>query len=152
MIDNKDYQNFKEIHDKEIKKIQSDMIEAGRKINIARGELLAAEFFMSSENGKISMSIEGDLPRLEMECSKSQALFFVYEVLNHIYDGDFKRAFSDVAAFEVYLKVDEQIGTGSIKSITFDKTGKSEEEINLFDTLMKMSPEELAKIKEQMNE
>ena len=152
MIDFKDFQNFKEIHEKEIKKIQSDMIEAGRKINIARGELLAAQFFMHDENAKISMSIERNYPRLEMDCSKSQAVFFVYEVLKHIYDGDFKRAFSDVAAFEVFTRINEQRGTGCIKSVTFDKTGKSEEEINLFDTLMKMSPEELMKLKEQMNE
>ena len=111
MIDTKDFQNFKEIHEKEIKKIQSDMIEAGRKINIAMGELLAAQFFMSDGsdgNAKISMSIEGNLPRLEMECSRSQAIFFVYEVLNHIYDGDFKRAFSDVAAFEVFFYKSER--------------------------------------------
>ena len=128
------------------------MLQASNKFNIAMGELLAAQFFMSSENGKISFSIEGDLPRLEMECSKSQAVFFVYEILNHIYDGDFKRAFSDVAAFEVFTKVNEQRGTGCIKNVTFDKTGKTEEEINLFDTLMKMPPEELMKLKEQINE
>ena len=152
MIDTKDFQDFKEIHENEIKKIQDDMLQASNKFNIAMGELLAAQFFMSSENGKISFSIEGDLPRLEMECSKSQAVFFVYEILNHIYDGDFKRAFSDVAAFEVFTKVNEQRGTGCIKNVTFDKTGKTEEEINLFDTLMKMPPEELMKLKEQINE
>ena len=152
MIDTKDYANFKEIHDKELKKIQGDMIEASNKFNIALSEFLAVQFFMSSANGKISMSIEGDLPRIEMDCSESQAVFFVYEVLKQVYDGDFKRAFSAVAAFEVYLKVDEQRGAGHMSEFTFDKTGKSEEEINLFETLVKMSPEELAKLKEQMNE
>lgn len=152
MIDTKDFKDFKEIHDDEIKKIQDDMIEACHKMNIAMGELLVAQFFMSSENGKISMSIERDNPRIEMECSKCQAVFFVYEILKAVYNGDFKRAFSDVAAFEVFIKTNERKGIGHIKSVTFDKTGKTEEEINLFDTLMKMSPEELAKLKEQMNE
>jgi hypothetical protein len=152
MIDTKDFQDFEEIHDNEIKKIQDDMLQASNKFNIAMGEFLAAKFFMSSENGKISFSIESDLPQLEMECSKSQAVFFVYEILKVVYNGDFKRAFSDVAAFEVFTKTNEQRGTGYIKHATFDKTGKSKEEINLFDTLMKMSPEELAKLKEQMNE
>ena len=104
MIDTEDFQNFKEIHKKEIKKIQSDMIEASNKLNIAMGELLAAQFFMTDGNAKILMSIEGNLPRLEMDCSRSQAVFFVYEVLNHIYDGDFKRAFSDVAALKFLQK------------------------------------------------
>lgn len=152
MIDKKDFEEFKEIHDNEIKKIQGDMVEASNKFSIALGELLAVQFFMSSENGKMSFSIESDKPRIEMDCSKAQAVFFVYEVLNQVYSGDFKRAFSDVAAFEVFIKVNEQRGKGYVKSFTFDKTGKSEEEINLFDTLMKMSPEELAKLKEQMDE
>lgn len=128
------------------------MVEACNKFNIAMGELLAAQIFMSSENGKMSFNIEGDIPRIEMDCSKSQAVFFVYEVLDQIYSGDFKKAFSDVAAFKVFIKVNEQRGLGYVKSFTFDKTGKSEEEINLFDTLVKMSPEVLAKIKEQLNE
>lgn len=145
MIDKKDYEEFKEIHDNEIKKIQGDMVKASDKFSIAFGELLAAQFFMHSENAKISMSIENDLPKIEMDCSKAQAVFFAYEVLNQVYNGDFKRAFSDVAAFEVFIKVNKKRGKACIKSFTFDKTGKSEEEINLFNTLMKMSPEELAK-------
>lgn len=152
MIDKKDFEEFKEIHDNEIKKIQGDMVVASNKFNISLGELLAAQFFMSKDNGKISFSIEDDFPRLEMKCSKSQAVFSVYEILNHVYGGDFKRAFSDVAAFEVFIKVNEQRGTAFIRNVTFDRTGKSEEEINLFDTLMKMSPEEVAKLKEKMNE
>lgn len=152
MIDKKDYEEFKEIHENEIKKIQDDMAEASNKFNIVLGELLVAQFFMSSENAKISMSIENDLPTIEIDCSKAQAVFFAYEVLNQVYRGDFKRAFSDAAAFEVFIKTNEKIGKACIKNFTFDKTGKSEEEINLFNTLMKMSPEELAKLKEQMNE
>ena len=38
MIDTKDFQDFKEIHENEIKKIQDDMLQASNKFNIAMGE------------------------------------------------------------------------------------------------------------------
>ena len=62
------------------------------------------------------------------------------------------KSLSSLLGFMVTFETQKRRNYIITKDILIDKKKSSQEEIDVFKAMMSMSPEELAKIKEQMNE
>jgi len=150
MDKSKDFQEFKKIHEEELKSLQNSMAFASDKVNIGLGEVTAAQCFHTLSRGNVVIEFKEDGPTIEINCTRAQAILCAYELLQATHE-DIKGAFSSLAGFELYTRVDAKMNK-KIQRTVIDESKMSKEQVEVAKVMAEMSPEELAKLKEQMNE
>ena len=150
MDKSKDFQEFKKIHEEELKSVQNSMAFASDKVNIGLGEVTAAQCFHTLSRGNVVIEFKEDGPTIEINCTRAQAILCAYELLQATHE-DIKGAFSSLAGFELYTRVDAKMNK-KIQRTVIDERKMSKEQVEVAKVMGKMSPEDLAKLKEQMNE
>jgi hypothetical protein len=150
MDKSKDFQEFRKIHEEELKSVQNSMAFASDKVNIGLGEVIAAQCFHTLSRGNVVIEFKEDGPTIEINCTRAQAIFCAYELLQATHE-DIKGAFSSLAGFELYTRVDAKMNK-KIQRTVIDESKMSKEQVEVAKVMAEMSPEDLAKLKEQMNE
>lgn len=150
MINSKEFKEFRKIHEEELKSVQNSMVFASDKVNIGIGELTATQCFHTASHGKVVIEFKEDGPTFEINCTRAQAILCAYEILKATHE-DIKGAFSSLAGFEVHRRVDAKM-ENRIQTTIIDESKMSKEQVEVAKVMSEMSPEELAKLKEQMNE
>ena len=87
---------------------------------------------------------------VKINCTRTQAILCAYELLQATHE-DIKGAFSSLAGFELYTRVDAKMNK-KIQRTVIDESKMSKEQVEVAKVMAEMSPEDLAKLKEQMNE
>lgn len=150
MDKSKDFQEFRKIHEEELKSVQNSMAFASDKVNICRGEVIAAQCFHTLRRGNVVIEFKEDGPTIEINCTRAQAILCAYELLQATHE-DIKGAFSSLAGFELYTRVDAKMNK-KIQRTVIDESKMSKEQVEVAKVMAEMSAEDLAKLKEQMNE
>lgn len=150
MDKSKDFQEFRKIHEEELKSVQNSMAFASDKVNIGLGEAIAAQCFHTLSRGNVVIEFKEDGPTIEINCPRAQAILCAYELLRATHE-DIKGAFSSLAGFELYTRVDAKMNK-KIQRTVIDESKMSKEQVEVAKVMAEMSPEDLAKLKEQMNE
>ena len=122
--------------------------------------LLNREMFMSLAllqqdklNGKFEYINEKGRVSMQINMSK----YGCVQMISEIAESVFKDKYELISMLLAYSMVEDVIDSMTGKGIKSEETiidcnGKTQEEIDLMKEMFKKSPEELAKIKEQMNE
>lgn len=152
MIDSKDFEELFKIHDEEMQKAQKAVECASSKMGILLGELAATQFFEGPKDGYLKIDFEGNGPSFDISCTRPQLIFACYKLLDFISNGDMAKSLSSLLGFMVTFETQKRRNHIISKDIVIDKKESSKEEIDVFKAMMSMSPEELMKLKEQMNE
>ena len=108
MDKSKNFQEFKKIHEEELKSMQNSMAFASDKVNIGLGEVTAAQCFHTLSRGNVVIEFKEDGPTIEINCTRAQAILCAYELLQATHE-DIKGAFSSLAGFELYTRVDAKM-------------------------------------------
>lgn len=152
MIDLKEFEEFSKIHDEEMQKAQKAVECASFKMGILLGELAATQFFEEPKDGYLKIDFKGNGPSIDISCTRPQLIFACYKLLDFISNGDMAKSLSSLLGFMVTFETQKRRNHIITKDIVIDKKESSKEEIDVFKAMMSMSPEELEKLKEQMNE
>lgn len=135
--------------------IKKNLAEVSKDSNLLNKEMYMA-FAMLHENklhGKFEYVNEKGDASMEVKMSK----YGLIQMVNEIAKSVFKDKYELISALLGYSMVEDTIESLTGKSIhtkeaIIDCNGKTQEEIDLMKEMFKKSPEELAKLKEQMNE
>ena len=104
---------------------------------------LSGKFEYINEKGRVSMQI-------------NMSKYGVVQMISEISESVFKDKYELISMLLAYSMVEDTIESQTGKKFRqdtiIDCNGKTQEEIDLIKEMFKKSPEELAKIKEQMNE
>lgn len=142
-------------HKEIINDIKKNLAEVSSESNLLNREMFMA-LAMLHENkihGKFEYINEKGLASMEVKMSKYGLIQMVHEIANSVFKDKYELISMLLGYSVVEDVIDSMIGKG-IKSeeTIIDCNGKTQEEIDLMKEMFKKSPEELAKIKEQMNE
>ena len=104
---------------------------------------LSGKFEYINEKGRVSMQI-------------NMSKYGVVQMISEISESVFKDKYELISMLLAYSMVEDTIGSQAGKKFRqdtiIDCNGKTQEEIDLMKEMFKKSPEELAKLKEQLNE
>ena len=152
MINSKDFEEFSKIHDEEMEKAQEAVKCASSKMGILFGELAATQFFEEPKDGYLKIDFKENGPSIDISCTRPQLIFTCFKLLDFASNGDMAKSLSLLLGFMVTFETQKRRNHIITKDIVIDKEKSSQEEIDVFKAMMSMSPEELEKLKKQMNE
>lgn len=150
MDNSKDFQDFRKLHEEELKNVQNSMFLASEKLNVALGELIAALSYHTASHGNVVIEFKENGPTIEINCTRAQAILCAYEILKATHE-DIREAFSSLAGFEVHRRVDTKMDK-RIQRTIIDESKMSKEQVEVAKAMAEMPPEELMKLKELINE
>lgn len=142
-------------HKEILNDIKKNLAEVSKDSNLLNREMYMA-FAMLHEkklHGKFEYINEKGHASMEVKMSK----YGLIQMVNEIAQSVFKDKYELISALLGYSMVEDTIESLAGKNIhtkeaIIDCNGKTQEEIDLMKEMFKKSPEELAKLKEQMNE
>ena len=142
-------------HKEILNDIKKNLAEVSKDSNLLNREMCMA-FAMLHEkklHGKFEYVNEKGHASMEVKMSK----YGLIKMINEIAQSVFKDKYELISALLGYSMVEDTIESLAGKNIhkkeaIINCNGKTQEEIDLIKEMFKKSPEELAKIKEQMNE
>ena len=121
--------------------------------------LLDREMFMASAllyrdklRGKFEYIIEKGKVSMQVDMSKYGIVQMISEISEAVFKDNYELISMLLAYSMVNDTIESQAGKRFSEETIIDCNGKTQEEIDLMKEMFKKSPEELAKIKEQMNE
>lgn len=150
MDNSKDFQDFRKLHEEELKNVQNSMFLASEKLNVALGELIATLSYHTASYGNVVIEFKENGPTIEINCTKAQAILCAYEILKATHE-DIREAFSSLAGFEVHRRVDTKMDK-RIQRTIIDESKMSKEQVEVAKAMAEIPPEELMKLKELINE
>ena len=141
-------------HKEVLNDIQKNLADVSKESNLLNREMYMA-FAMLHENkihGKFEYINEKVHVSMKVKMNKYGLIQMVHEIAKSV----FKDKYELISALLGYSMVQDTISSmtekRNRKEVMVDCNGKTQEEIDLMKEMFKKSPEELAKIKEQMNE
>lgn len=142
-------------HKEILNDIKKNLAEVSSESNLLNREMYMA-FAMLHENkihGKFEYINEKGHASMQVNMSKHGLIQMVHEIAESV----FKDKYELISLLLGYSMVEDTIESLAGKSIhtkeaIIDCNGKTQEEIDLMKEMFKKSPEELAKLKEQLNE
>ena len=143
-------------HKEVLNDIKKNLAEVSSESNLINREMYMA-FAMLHENnlhGKFEYIFEKGHASMQVNMNKYMLIQMVYELSKSL----FKDKYELISMLLGYSMVEDTIESLPGKNIhtkkeaIIDCNGKTQEEIDLMKEMFKKSPEELAKLKEQMNE
>ena len=142
-------------HKEVLNDIKKNLAEVSSESNLLNREMYMA-FAMLHENkihGKFEYIFEKGHASMQVNMNK----YLCIQMINEIAESVFKDKYELISMLLGYSMVQDTIESMAGKNIhtkeaIIDCNGKTQEEIDLIKEMFKKSPEELEKIKEQMNE
>lgn len=142
-------------HKEIINDIKKNLAEVSKDSNLINREMYMA-FAMLHENnlhGKFEYIFDKGCAQMQVKMNK----FLLIQMINEIASSVFKDKYELISMLLGYSMVEDTIESLAgkrkhTKEAIIDCNGKTQEEIDLMKEMFKKSPEELAKLKEQMNE
>lgn len=142
-------------HKEIINDIKKNLAEVSSESNLLNREMFMALALL--QRGKLSGKFEyiNEKGRVSMQVNMSK--YGIVQMISEISESVFKDKYELISMLLGYSMVEDTIESLAGKNIhtkeaIIDCNGKTQEEIDLMIEMFKKSPEELAKIKEQMNE
>ena len=121
--------------------------------------LLDREMFMASAllyrdklRGKFEYIIEKGQVSMQVDLSKYGIVQMISEISESLFKDNYELISMLLAYSMVNDTIESQAGKRFSEETIIDCNGKTQEEIDLMKEMFKKSPEELAKLKEQLNE
>ena len=141
-------------HKEILNDIKKNLADVSKESNLLDREMYMA-FGMLHEkslNGKFEYIFEKGHALMQVNMNK----YLCIQMIAEISESVFKDKYELISALLGYSMVQDTIssmtGKRNSKEVMVDCNGKTQEEIDLMKEMFKKSPEELEKIKEQMNE
>ena len=141
-------------HKEVLNDIKKNLADVSKESNLINREMYMA-FAMLHENkihGKFEYINEKSHVSMQINMSK----YGIVQMISEISESVFKDKYELISMLLGYSMVEDTIESQAGKKFRdetiIDCNGKTQEEIDLMKEMFKKSPEELAKLKEQMNE
>lgn len=141
-------------HKEVLNDIQKNLADVSKESNLLNREMYMA-FAMLHENkihGKFEYINEKSHVSMQINMSK----YGIVQMISEISESVFKDKYELISMLLGYSMVEDTIESQAEKKFRdetiIDCNGKTQEEIDLMKEMFKKSPEELAKLKEQLNE
>lgn len=141
-------------HKEILNDIKKNLADVSKDSNLLDKEMYMAFAMLHEQSlsGKFEYIFEKGHASMEANINK----YLCIQMINEIAELIFKDKYELISALLGYSIVQDTIssmtGKRNCQEVTVDCNGKTQEEIDLMKEMFKKSPEELAKLKEQMNE
>lgn len=141
-------------HKEILNDIKKNLADVSKDSNLLDKEMYMAFAMLHEQSlsGKFEYIFEKGHVSMEVSINK----YLCIQMINEIAESIFKDKYELISALLGYSMVQDTIssmtGKRNCQEVTVDCNGKTQEEIDLMKEMFKKSPEELAKLKEQMNE
>lgn len=141
-------------HKEMLNDIKKNLADVSKDSNLLNKEMCMA--FATLHEGSLSGKFEYIFEKGHASMQMNMNKYLLIQMINEIAESVFKDKYELISALLGYSMVQDtissQIGKRNRKEVMVDCNGKTQEEIDLMKEMFKKSPEELAKLKEQMNE
>lgn len=141
-------------HKEILNDIKKNLADVSKESNLINMEMYMA-FAMLHENnlhGKFEYIFDKGSAQMQVKMNK----YLCIQMITEISESVFKDKYELISALLGYSMVEDTIkslnGKRKLEETIIDCNGKTQEKIDLMKEMFKKSPEELAKLKEQMNE
>ncbi len=148
-------ENMESIHEKARKDMAKRLSAITDGSNLEQRELFMATALLHQKelSGKFEYSLEKGNAQMQINMSKFALIQMAAELADSELFKDEYEFISMVLAYNMVNHViNKQTGKKPSETTTIDCHGKTEAEIELMKEMFKKSPEELAKLREQLNE
>lgn len=141
-------------HKEILNDIKKKLADVSKDSNLLNREMLMALALLQRE--KLSGKVEyiNEKGRVSMQVNMSK--YGIVQMISEISESVFKDNYELISMLLAYSMVNDVLDSQTGKKFRDEKiidcNGKTQEEIDLMKEMLKKSPEELAKLKEQMNE
>jgi hypothetical protein len=141
-------------HDEILNDIKKNLADITKDHNLETREALMAFALLQQKelHGKFEYIIEKGHASMQITMNKYGLIQMVNEIAKSIFKDKYELISMLLAYSIVDDMTDSQDGKRNRKETIIDCNGKTQAEIDLMKEMFKKSPEELAKLKEQMNE
>jgi hypothetical protein len=145
---------FNEIHEKTKSEMRQNLMKILDGIELEKREAACVSFMCDEKahKGEFNYSANENNSQMQVKCNRAFLIHMCYLLATK----QFKDIYDFIAFLLAYHQMDQTVkninGEGISKCLTVDCKNKSDAEIELMKELFRKSPEELAKLKEQMNE
>lgn len=147
-------ENMDSIHEKARKDMAKRLSAITAGSNLEQRELFMATALLHQKelSGKFEYSLEKGNAQMQVNMSKFALIQMVAELAESVFEDEYEFISMMLAYNMVNHVINKQTGKKPSEVTTIDCHGKTEAEIELMKEMVKKSPEELAKLREQLNE
>ena len=147
-------ENMDSIHEKARKDMAKRLSAITAGSNLEQRELFMATALLHQKelSGKFEYSLEKGNAQMQVNMSKLALIQMVAELAESLFEDEYEFISMMLAYNMVNHVINKQTGKKPSEVTTIDCHGKTEAEIELMKEMVKKSPEELAKLREQLNE
>lgn len=147
-------ENMDSIHEKARKDMAKRLSAITAGSNLEQRELFMATALLHQKelSGKFEYSLEKGNAQMQVNMSKFALIQMVAELAESLFEDEYEFISMMLAYNMVNHVIKKQTGKKTSEVTTIDCHGKTEAEIELMKEMVKKSPEELAKLREQLNE
>lgn len=141
-------------HKEILNDIKKNLADVSKDSNLLDKEMYMAFLKLNEQSfsGKFEYEFKKNQTLMQVNMNK----YLCIKMINEIAESVFKDKYELISALLGYSMVQDTIssmtGKRNCQEAMVDCNGKTQEEIDLMKEMFKKSPEELAKLKEQMNE
>ena len=141
-------------HDEILNDIKKNLADIAKDHNLETREALMAFALLQQKelHGKFEYIIEKGHASMQITMSKYGLIQMINEIAKSIFKDKYELISMLLAYSMVEDMTDSQDGKINREETIINCNGKTQAEIDLMKEMLKKSPEELAKLKEQMNE
>jgi hypothetical protein len=134
--------------------IKKNLAEVSEESNLLNREMFMALALLHRDklSGKFEYINEKSHVSMQINMSKYGIVQMISEISESVFKDNYELISMLLAYSMVNDTIESQTGKRFREETKIDCNGKTQEEIDLMKEMFKKSPEELAKIKEQMNE
>lgn len=141
-------------HKEILNDIKKNLAEVSSESNLLNGEMFMALALLHRDKLSGKFEYINEKGRVSMQVKMSK--YGIVQMISEISESAFKDNYELISMLLAYSMVNDTIESQAGKKFRdetiIDCNGKTQEEIDLMKEMFKKSPEELAKLKEQMNE
>ena len=147
-------ENMDSIHEKARKDMAKRLSAITAGSNLEQRELFMATAMLHQKklSGKFKYSLENGNAQMQVNMSKFALIQMAAELAESVFEDEYEFISMMLAYNMVNHVINKQTGKKPSEVTTIDYHGKTEAEIELMKEMAKKSPEELAKLREQLNE
>ena len=147
-------ENMESIHEKARKDMAKRLSAITDGSNLEQRELFMATALLHQKelSGEFEYSLEKGNAQMQVKMSKFALIQMAAEIAESVFEDEYEFISMMLAYNMVKHVIDKQTGKKPQEVTTIDCNGKTQAEIDLMKEMFKKSPEELAKLREQLNE
>ena len=141
-------------HEEILNDIKKNLAEITKGCNLEKRELFMATALLHQKemHGKFKYIIEKGNASMQVNMSKYALIQMAAEIAESIFHDEYEFISMILAYGMVKNVIKSKTGKNLCEETTIDCNGKTQAEIDLMKEMFKKSPEELAKLREQLNE